>query len=270
VLKRLVFVLFSLSIGLTSRAQSAAGAFADGRAGAALLSRDVWSAFNNQGALAFTENFTAGLWYRNRFMTEGLADQAIAAVIPVGQGAFGITGQAFGNNLFRRANAGIAYGMRISEKFGVGIRLGYQSIRIAEGYGSDGGIVVEGGFAYQMNKNLSLGVQLQNVNRDQISTQPEQRMPSVIKGGVQYSFSEKVQLASEVWKAEDQDLSVRVGLEYRPLDNLYLAMGVRTGSSQLSFGFAYLVRNFRFEVSSSYHQVLGFTPQLGLIYSPKE
>jgi hypothetical protein len=220
--------------------------------------------------LAFSENFSAGLWYRNRFMTEGLADQAIAAVIPVGPGAFGVTGQAFGNSLFRRANAGLAYGMRISEKFGVGVRLGYQSIRIAEGYGNDGGLIVEGGFAYQMNKNLGIGVQLQNVNRDQISTSPEQRMPSVIKGGIQYSFSEKVIFASEVWKAEDQDLSVRVGLEYHPLENLLLALGVRTGPSQLSFGFAYLLGDFRFDISSSYHQILGFTPQLGIIYSAKE
>ncbi len=270
VLKRLLFFVLLLLVDVCVMAQSTVGAFAEARGGAALLSNDAWAAFNNQGALAFNEQFSAGIWYRNRFMTEGLADQAIVAVIPVGPGAFGVTGQAFGNSLFRRANAGLAYGMRISEKFGVGIRLGYQSIRIAEGYGSDAGLIVEGGFAYNMNKNLSIGVQLQNVNRDQISSEPEQRMPSVLKGGLNYKFSEKVQLASEVWKAEDQELRVRVGLEYRPLDNFFLAMGIHTGPSQMSFGFAYLVGDFRFDVSSSYHQILGFTPQIGINYSAKK
>lgn len=268
--KHLILLLLFCSLQIAANAQSTVGALAEGRGGAALLNSDVWSAFNNQGSLAFNENFSVGLWYRNRFMTEGLADQAVAAIIPVGQGTFAVTGQAFGNSLFRRANAGLAYGMRISEKFGVGIRLGYQSIRIAEGYGNDGGLVVEGGFAYKMNKNLSIGVQLQNVNRDKISTEPVQRMPSVIKGGMQYNFSEKVQLASEVWKAEDQDLSVRVGLEYHPLDNFFLAMGIHTGPSQMSFGFAYLIGEFRFDVSSSYHQILGFTPQIGIVYSAKK
>jgi len=247
-------------------AQSTAGSMAEGRGGAALLSQDAWSAFNNQGSLAFQEDFAVGLWYRNRFMTEGMADQAIVAVLPVGKGSFGITGQAFGNNLFRRSNAGLAYGMKISDKFGIGIRLGYQSIRIAEGYGSDGGVIVEGGFAYRMNDKLSIGVQLQNANRDLISSEPEQRMPSILKGGLQYSFSEKVLLASEVWKAEDQDISVRVGLEYHPLENLFLVMGVHSEPSQMSFGFAWLIKVFRFDVSTSYHQVLGFTPQLTLNY----
>jgi hypothetical protein len=263
----LALVILVLMSAQVLRAQQVIGAAAEGAGGTALLSTNPWAAYNNQGALAFTNEISAGAWYRNRFLTEGMADQAFAFALPVRQGTFGLSVHSFGDALFRRTQAGLSYGMKMSEKFAAGVGLGYQQIAIAEGYGSSSSILVSAGFLYRMNQKLSLAGQLQNINRDIVVTNPEERAPSVLKAGARYTFSEKVSLTAEVWKPENIDLGVHAGIEYWPADNVVMLAGVVTNPSLFSFGFGWKKGGFRMDVASSYHQVLGFSPQLALNYA---
>ena len=82
-----------------------------------------------------------------------------------------------------------------------------------------------------------------------------------------YSFSENVIVAIETQKDISQKAIFTAGIEYKLVKELYLRAGIGTNPTLTSFGFGINLRNFSFEFSESYHQVLGFSPQFGMTFS---
>ena len=85
--------------------------------------------------------------------------------------------------------------------------------------------------------------------------------------GLQYRPGKEVLILAEVEKDVLQPLRIRIGVEYGLLDVLDLRIGVVTSETQLSFGFGYkLKEHWQLDFAAAYHQYLGFTPGIGLVY----
>jgi hypothetical protein len=84
-----------------------------------------------------------------------------------------------------------------------------------------------------------------------------------------YKFSEKVLVSVEDEKQVDAVNVVRVGVDYRIAEPLYLRGGFATNPALTSFGFGLHFGQFMFDTSASFHEVLGFTPQISLQYEVK-
>ncbi|MDZ4823945.1 MAG: hypothetical protein SH856_10840 [Flavobacteriales bacterium] len=264
-----ILLIASLSC-CASFAQDAGGPRAQALGGTSLTHVDQWCALNNQAGLAFAENFSGGIFYESRFLVDALSDKGLGAVLPVGAGAFGLSLRSFGYSLYSETKAGLSYGMKFSEKFAGGVQANYFNVRLGEGYGTRSAVSVDGGFLYRMNKNLSLAAHVTNPNRAKLADYNDERLPSLLRAGAAYHFSEKVFLATEVWKASDATTQVRAGIEYRVIEPLHLRIGAGSKPGLMSFGFGYVLKNFRIDFSSSYHSVLGFSPQVGLSFVPVE
>ena len=58
-----------------------------------------------------------------------------------------------------------------------------------------------------------------------------------------------------------------MGIEYSPLETLYVRLGFRTNPTEFSFGVGLKLKsNLNIDIGSHWHQVLGFSPGLGLSY----
>ena len=250
-------------------AQSAEGARAAGLAGTAVTINDEWSTFHNQAGLADLKSLTAGAYYQNRFMIKELGDRGITVATPVGKGVFGLAYQSFGYSAFTQAKSGLAYAMKLGEKFSVGVQMNYHSLRIAEGYGVSRAFSVEGGFRYVLNKSLILAGHIENANRAKIADYNDERAPSTLRMGATYVFSEKVQLSGQVQQTTQQKVIGSGAIEYFIIDAFVVRAGFASNPTLSAFGFGWRNENFKADISASYHSALGFSPQIALSYCPK-
>jgi hypothetical protein len=260
-----VFLLPSLAL-----AQGYAGARSAGLAGNAVTLSDEWSALNNQAGMAFSEGVRAGVFYESRFMMKELGDKGFAASVPVGPGAFGISFRSFGYNLFTTSRAGLAYGIRLSPKLSLGAQANYHRVRIAEGYGSTQTVSVEGGMIYRMNENLTIAFHLFNPTRARLAEFNDERMPGILKAGASYAFSQKVRILGEIRKPSDRKPTMAGAIEYQVADAVSLRAGAGANPGTTTFGIGWQFGHWRMDAATSYHTLLGFTPQISLAYSPQE
>ena len=84
--------------------------------------------------------------------------------------------------------------------------------------------------------------------------------------GMAYTFSEKVFVTFEAEKDIDFKAVFKAGMEYKANDKIYLRAGIGTNPNLATFGVGVYHKGLKFDIASSYHQVLGFTPEISLVY----
>lgn len=242
------------------------GARSAGMGHASVTLSDLWSVHHNQAGLAQLEAVEAGFFYESRFTLNELSLRGGAIAVPTKSGTFGLSASSFGFTAYNESKYGLAYGRQLGEKLSFGLQLNYHSIRIAENYGNRNAVSVEAGVLAKLNSKLTVGAHLYNPNRAKISDFDNERIPTILRLGMNYRFSDKVIIAVETEKDVDHTAVLRVGIEYRLNDFLYLRGGIGTNPTLSSFGFGLNLKQFKLDLSNSFHQVLGHTPQLSLTY----
>ena len=231
---------------------------------------DVWSTNNNQAGLGFMKDLSGGIYYENRFLLKETSYKAGAFVIPLKTAAFGISVTSFGFELYNETKAGLSYGKRFGDKFSMGVQINYLNTKLTQEYGSKTALTGAVGLIAKLSDELSLGVHVYNPTRTKLATYDNERVPTIMKLGLDYRFSEKVMLAVSTQKDVDFDAVVNAGLEYHITQILYLRGGISTNPTQYAFGFGMQLKDFKVDISSSFHQTLGITPGISIIYSKKK
>lgn len=245
------------------------GARSAGMAHSSVTLYDVWSVHHNQAGLGWLENPEAGIFYENRFLLSELSYRGGVFAYPTKSGTFGLSVQSYGFNLYSENKYGLAYGRKLSEKVSAGIQLNYHTLRIAENYGNTNGISVEAGIQARLTEKLAIGVHVFNPNRTKVAEFEDERIPTIFRLGMNYTFSEKVFVTAEVEKDIDFNPVFKAGVEYHATDMLYLRGGVSTEPVLASFGFGLELKQFRLDIANTFHQTLGHTPQVSLQYAFK-
>lgn len=245
------------------------GARQAGIANAAVSLSDVWSVHHNQAGLGFMKKAAAGVYYENRFLLKELSLKGGAVAYPVKAGTFGLSISSFGYANYSENKVGLAFGRSFGEKFSAGIQLDYLNTHIGENYGKRSAVAGEIGIQAKPLKDLTIGVHLFNPTRSRVDDYDDERAPTILRFGMDYKFSDKVFVAMEAEKDVDHKPVFKAGLEYIPTEVLYLRAGISTNPSQSSFGFGLKLSQFKLDIASSFHSVLGFTPQVGLVYEMK-
>ncbi len=245
------------------------GARAAGMGNAALGFTDVWSFWNNQAGLAGVDAFTAGAFYENRFLVNGLSHQGFAVANPLGNGTVAVGYSGFGYSVYQENNVGAAYALQLARTLSAGVRMSYHSTRIAaDNYGSTGNLTAELGVQLQISEKVTVSTHLFNPFRAQLNDFNDERLPTVLAVGAAYRISDELYAAAEVEKDIEHKPSVRAGVEYHPADILYIRVGTSTNPNLFSFGLGLEFNNLRFDLSGNYHSLLGYTPQVSLTYLP--
>jgi hypothetical protein len=269
-MKRYATIIFLISAAAV-QAQSYltySGARSNSMSDASVATADVFAAFNNQAALTQLEKPEAGIAVLNRFTTKELNTQALAFAMPLSKnkGTFAISANQFGYNLFNRKKIGLAYAKKLSNVFSAGVQVDYLNTKIAEGYGGKSSFTVEAGMLARINDKLKFGLHIFNPLHVQLADFDNERIPVILKAGLNYQLAEKVITAFEVSKIIDQKPSYKVGLEYHPVPVLYLRGGIISEPSQFTFGIGLKFSDFYFDISSGYFKPLGYSPSVGLRY----
>jgi len=228
--------------------------------------QDVWSVHHNQGGLGFIRNATGGVYYESRFLLPELNLSAAALAIPVKVGTFGLSIRNFGYALYGESKVGFAYGRAFGDNLSIGMQMNMHQIRIGEGYGNANRFTAELGAQYKLTKDLWVGAHMFNPTRTRLAEVPDERLPSTLRLGLRYLFSERLFLAIESEKDSYNRPIFRAGIEYRIAEILFLRAGVGSNPTTSSYGFGLQLKRMQVDFTGSFHPILGFTPQFGLNY----
>lgn len=262
--------IFSDSINAQLGSPQNAGARGAAMGNASVTFTDVNSIFSNQAGLAFLEKLSFTVYSESRFLTTGIHSFLFAGAYPHEKmGTFGLAIHYFGVEAYREQKIGIAYARKLFKNLSLGVQVDYLGIQIPE-YGSANTLTFELGILAKVNDELSLGAHAYSpvrvpVNLD--SNADFDKISPVFKMGAAYSPSKQVTLTGEMEKNLDYPFRGKMGIEYCPISVLVIRGGVGTRPFLMSFGLGIRLKSLDIAIASSYHQVLGFTPNLSLSYA---
>ncbi len=229
---------------------------------------DPWSTFHNQATLANLENFSAGIFYESKFMVEELSLAAGTINLPVVRGTLGLSFYQLGKGSFKESKIGMAYARQLSERLSAALQIDYFFNRFPENDKAFHFPTFELGLAYQTTDELTLGIHLFNPVKNGFKTYyGNEEMPLILRVGGHYEFSDRVLLCAEVQKNSDAAAVVKTGLEFFPLENLALRIGVSGRPVQYTAGIGYRFGKIVTDIAFSYHGNLGFTPAVSLHFT---
>lgn len=244
----------------------AIGARSAAMGNASVAMSDLWSAHHNPAGLAFMHQVTVGVNYENRFLIKELGIKSAVVAIPLKFGTVGVSIRNFGYSLYSENKYNVSFAKAFGDKFAAAFAINYLTTRIAEGYGNSASFAGEIGLQAKPTNELTIGAHLYNPTRTMLSKKAAERLPTIIRFGINYNLSKKVIFAIETEKDVSKKTVFKAGVEYAAVKELYLRMGIATNPVLSSFGFGIHLKNFNLDLAANYHQVLGMTSQISLAY----
>ena len=230
---------------------------------------DAFSFTSNQAALAQINSTAVGVYGEKRFLLSSTNLYSAVAVLSTKQGNFGLQADYFGYKNYNESQIGIAYARSLGSKLDIGIKFNYYGFRIP-GYGSSSAINFELGAIAHLSEKLHVGIHVYNPVGGKLSKTDNEKLSSVYKFGMGYEASEKFFVSAEIIKEEDQPVNVDVGMQYNFMKQFFVRAGTSTETANSYIGAGISWKNFRLDLTGSYHPRLGFTPGLLLIINLKK
>lgn len=268
---RISIVMFLLMVGLFTEAANdnlPVGARSAAMAHASICINDVWAVQHNQAALATIKSPEAAVFSQIVYPNSKVLMNAVAVASPFKYGVLSGTFTRLGfKNLYNESKYGVGYARQFGKAISVGMQINYLSTFIGDNnYGKRGTVAVEIGFLAEIIKNLKLGVHVYNPTRSQTAQYNNERVPTIIKMGLQYTFSDKVFATAEIEKDIANKPIVKVGAEYKIVKEIYLRGGLSNNPSLNSAGFGIELKKFNLDFAAAFHPQMGISPQIGLRY----
>ena len=228
---------------------------------------DEWSGFNNQAGLSWRKKFSIGIYVENRFLIKEMSMKALGLILPLKRVSFGLSVSHFGFSLYNEVKAGLAFSMLLGKKFSAGLQLDYLRIQQGENYGTRNLFTFEFGLQFRITEKVNLGAHVYNPVPVKFSKQSKELLPTLFRLGLSWQLSDSFLGSVEFEKDLLTKPAFKAGFEYHFIKPLFIRLGFLTNPVQFTFGFGLEFGKFRFDLASSYHPVLGYSPQASLVYS---
>jgi hypothetical protein len=223
--------------------------------------KDAFSFTGNQAALATSNTSGIGVYGERRFMLNENSVYGLAAAIATNKGNFGIQLNYAGFSGFNEHKLGLAYARSLGKLIDVGVQFNYYGYRIPQ-YGNASAVNVEMGVLLHFTNKLTGGIHVYNPVGGKLGKEQNEKLASAYKFGLGYEASENFTVSAEIVKEEDRNVNVTGGVQYQFMKQLFARVGFisDTGIGFAGIGLGW--RNYRLDVSGSYHPQLGFSPGL--------
>jgi hypothetical protein len=243
------------------------GAKSMGMGNNGLLIVDIWSIYNNQAALAYIENPSAGLHYENRFVTNELGTSAGVFILPALTGTFGFDIAHMGLEDYGETRIGLGYGKKLAKKLALGIHFNYHLLSFMSGYPHFYAFTGEVGLIAEPLNNLFIGAHVFNPTFARLNSKFEDSVPITFEMGAGYKISGKLMLLAEIGKERHGEISPRFGLDYSIFKNMNFRSGISFNPLEICFGVGWIaMKRFGLDFAFYHHDTLGYSPQISLSY----
>ncbi len=229
---------------------------------------DVFSITSNQAALAQIENSSVGFFGENRFLLAETNLYSAIVAVPTKEGNFAFQADYFGYKNYNESQLGIAYARNVGTKLDLGIKFNYYSFRIP-GFESPSTVNFEIGVICRFTEKLTAGMHIYNPVGGRLSKTENDKLSSIYSFGIGYEASDNFFVSAEMVKQEDLPVNVNAGVQYNFAKQFFARFGIASQNESPYGGAGVSWKNFRLDISASYHPQLGLSPGLMLIISLK-
>ena len=257
-------ILVSGSLLAQNGRPSVAGARGVGLGGVGVAFEDNHSVFSNQAGMAWAEDRSFTIVGEQRFLLSDIRTISAGGIVPMKAGSFGLTVQYLGTKAYNEQRISVGYGRKLMDNFSIGGAFVYLNTNIPD-YGSKGNFTFEVALMARLGSKLNLGFHVFNPLK--VTVIEGEVLPTIFNLGLKYTASDRVRIFGEVEKDIDFKVRTHWGVEYELIEAFNLRFGVATEPVEFSFGLGYQLKNgWLIDVASYYHEVLGFSPTVGIVF----
>ncbi len=230
---------------------------------------DPFSFTGNQAALMQTKTAAIGVFGERRFLLAENSVYGLAATFPSALGNFGLQINYAGFANFNEHQIGAAFAKSLGSHLDIGVQFNYYGYRIPA-YNSASSVNFEAGAIVHASEKLNIGVHVYNPVKSSLNKITKDRLPSAFKFGVGYDADSNLYISTELIKEENQAANITGAIQYHFQKQFFMRAGFKSDNSSGFAGIGFMHKNLRLDVSASFHQQLGVSPGLLLIYHFKE
>jgi hypothetical protein len=227
---------------------------------------DVYATRTNPASLAQLQRSSVAVYAERRFMLEDMNLYTASAGVVTGSGNFAVHASYFGFELSNQSQLSLSYGRKITGKLDLGASFYYQQLKQASIYGSASAITGSIGLLLHLSDKVHAGVSAYNPIGASFDKEGEEKIPAQYNFGIGYDASEKLYVSLELVKQEGRNIAVNAGLQYKFIKQFFIRTGLSTLNANYYAGLGFNLKDFRFDIATSYHPQLGFSPGLLLLY----
>ena len=263
--------LLVFGVSFTSLSQNGnftMGARSAGMANASTTLSDEWSSFNNIGGLSYVESISVFATYRNQYEFPEFSTMAVGFVVPVFNGTATVGAFRFGDDLFNQQRVNLGF----SNRFGIvslGANVSYYQVSIQEG-GTGNAFLFDFGGHAKLSEQFYFAAHISNLNQAEISEITSERVPTYMKAGISYRPINQLMLNTELEKSIDEDVNLKLGLEYEIVNKVFIRSGIITEPFMSHFGMGFDPGRLAVDYAYSNHSELGGIHQFSFIYRIKK
>lgn len=229
--------------------------------------QDAFAFASNQAALAKATSMSIGAGAEQRFMLADNRLYILSAAIPAKSlGNIGVNASYSGNKNFNESQVGLAYARSLGTKADVGLQFNYYGYRIP-GYSSASAVTGEIGIILHLLPQLNTGLHVYNPVKVPLGKNGDEALATIYTFGIGYDVSENVFIGSTIIKEEGRNVGVNAGVQYQFMKRFFARAGIVSGTKSFYAGAGVLWNDLRLDVSTGYHQQLGFSAGISAIYS---
>ncbi|MGC1392585.1 MAG: hypothetical protein WA816_16240 [Bacteroidales bacterium] len=257
-----LLIFFSLTASGGDPYRPSAGAGEAGTGYVCIMKNSFWSSFHNQAALAYNNSFSFGFNYENRFNISELGTRSLGLTIPAGKASLGAVYSHFGYKDFNRDVAGLACGMKLSNKISAGLQVDYFSERTSDECNNQS-VTCEAGLLITPTENTRFGIHIFNPVPNSLR---KTFLPMSLRIGVGTYLNKLLFAGVETEMSSGSNLIVRTGFEYEAVKKLWLRGGFSSDNNSFSFGLGWLIKIVQIDLGFVTHERLGVTSSVSLIF----
>ena len=178
----------------------------------------------------------------------------------------GVLAESFGYASFRRNLLGLnlAKSLKLgsSRKFNIGLGAKLYQVQ-AEGYESKTAIGISAGWSTPLTDKTNIAFNAQNFSRPKF--QDDEELERSIALGLQYKPTQVPAIfLIDLVKDVRFPLSLRTGLEVKPVNALSLRAGATTAPATYSVGAGFMAGKIMADFAAQHHETLGWSPNLSI------
>ena len=268
-MKHLYIFLAIFVLVLTAKADNyPVGANSLGMANATVAVPSLWSVYHNQAATAFLEGYTAGLYYDTRFGLSQMSTKSLAVAAGIKPGTIGFNFTNFGYSKFSDNKVGVSFAMKLAKNLAAGIQLDYFMIHQEAYYGNLWTVSGEIGVIAKPFNGFTVAAHLFNPWRSKIAGYQNERLPTVLRLGIAYNFTDNFVASAEVQKDLQYPALFKAGFDYEVISGFDLRAGLSFNNKFLypAFGVGYTYQNITLDIAFDNTPLLGTKTGVGLSY----
>jgi hypothetical protein len=264
----LIAVSLFLVVSVKTKAQvhiMPQGANSIGMGNASVTNSNAWSVFNNAANLTDIKDINGAFSFDMFQQMPSIKTLSFVATLPaLKDGTAGFKLFRSGNEIYNEQVAGIALGHKIGN-VSLGLNADYLQVNI-QNFATKSTLIISFGGKVQLSKTLFLGAHVYNMNLAKMSAYQDERVPTIMKGGLSYRPFEKLMVSAEVVKDIYAKPDIRAGLEYKIIENLPIRVGINTLTNAFFTGLGVRVKDFELDYAIATRQVYGATHTITLNY----